>query len=90
MKTAASCTRGMLPRDMASWSGCEYRHQGKIHISTAHYDSAICSYGEDQDVNSFPGHKDGADFKQYVICIGIMPLSAVTYIERLLTDEQGD
>ncbi|KFZ01862.1 hypothetical protein V501_09758 [Pseudogymnoascus sp. VKM F-4519 (FW-2642)] len=69
---------------------CEYRKQGKIPLSTAHCESAICSCGEYQDANGFPGHEDWADFKQYATRIGIMPLSAVSYVEQLLTDEQRD
>lgn len=67
---------------------CEYRKQGKIPLSTAHCESAICSCGENQDVSGFPGHEDWADFKQYATRIGIMPLSAVPYVEQILTDEQ--
>lgn len=69
---------------------CEYRKNGKIPLSTAHCESAICSCGEDQDMSGFPGHEDWADFKQYATRIGIMPLSAVPYVEQLLTDEQKD
>jgi hypothetical protein len=69
---------------------CEYRKQGKVPLSTAHCESAICSCGEYQDTNGFPGNEDWADFKQYATRIGIMPLSAVPYIEQLLTDEQRD
>ena len=69
---------------------CEYRKQGKIPLSTAHCESAICSCSEYQDTNGFPGNEDWADFKQYATRIGIMPLSAVPYIEQFLTDEQRD
>ena len=36
---------------------CEYRKQGKITLCTAHCESAICSCGEYQDANGFPGYE---------------------------------
>ena len=67
---------------------CEYRKRGKIPLSTTHCEPAICSCGESQDTNGFPGYGEWADFKQYATRIAIMPLFAVPYVEQLLTDEQ--
>lgn len=38
---------------------CEYRKQGKIPLSTAHCEPAICSCGEYQDANGFPDMRIG-------------------------------
>jgi hypothetical protein len=69
---------------------CQYGKQGKIPLSTTHYESPICLCGENQDVDGFPGGGDWADFKRYATRIALVPLFAEPYVEPLLADEQRE